>query len=321
MKKQNEKTLESYQKTYDRLMARVDKENGFTFLDALCDTNSKSTYFFRLAATYSVLTQQILEVEGLLSKAQSDNDPYMALVLEDELNNLSLFNDEIDSLSSNEQRLKREKRRSKRSSLSGLPTDWREQLYLKSASSKYEYATLATILSGCRPAELVNGIDIVLKTDPRPIITIQIRGAKIGVTQGQETRQLEYDLSQTSFLLQVLEKALKEHDNHIFAQIKNTKAFSLAITRMSKHLWPRHRHDITPYSLRHAFASDLKSKFSEVDIAKALGHASTRTQKTYGQRQLSNKRLSITPSRIWASSAVRQIEVSHPVFEASNIRP
>lgn len=317
MKKQNERTQENYQKIFDRLMARVNKENGFTFLQALCNTTSKSTFFSRLAAARFVTKRQIAEVECLLSAAQSENDPFMSIVLEDELNSLREFAEQMELLNSNEQRSYRNKRRSKRSSLHGLSTDWREQLYLKSASGKYEYATLTTILCGCRPAELVNGVVIVLKSDPRPTIIFRILGAKVGIDQGHEIRELEYDLCHTSFLLQILEKALKENGGRIHAQIENTKAFSVAITRMSKCLWPKHKQNVTPYSIRHAFASDLKSKFNRIEIAKALGHTSTRTQKTYGQRQLSNGLLSMTPSRIWASAEVRDPESLHPKIKTS----
>jgi integrase len=65
------------------------------------------------------------------------------------------------------QRLRREgmageraKRRSKRQALAGLPANWRIALCKRAVGGRYLFSLIVLALTGCRPSELVHGIDV-----------------------------------------------------------------------------------------------------------------------------------------------------------------
>ena len=106
---------------------------------------------------------------------------------------------------------------------------------------------------------------------------------------------------------------------------KNTnpaKALSAAMTQAGKRAFPGHKVSLTPYSLRHAAASDLKVSLSAEDVSKALGHQAIGTQSTYGTRKQGHA--GRAPSQVEATKEVRGIrsELSdRPARSTKPIKP
>ena len=69
-------------------------------------------------------------------------------------------------------------------------------------------------------------------------------------------------------------------------KINSKVSFSNTVKRISETLWPRKKYHASPYSFRHAKATELKNSgsFDPEEIAKIMGHASVRSQQSYGRR-------------------------------------
>ena len=73
-------------------------------------------------------------------------------------------------------------------------------------------------------------------------------------------------------------------------KIESAKAFSGYITKISKKLWPRKKYHASAYSFRHAKATELKnSDYDKIEIAQIMGHASVRSQQSYGRKSKKKK--------------------------------
>lgn len=172
-----------------------------------------------------------------------------------------------------------QKRHTKRRSLRGLPPDWREQLVAAAASSKYADQVRVMALCGCRPAELEKGI--LIRRDGDELV-IGIEGAKVSTRTGggQSWRELRIAADHP------LAAGLQDGQY----RVPNAKAIENAIDHYGKKLWPNRAELISAYTLRHAAATDFKAAdLNQVEIAAALGHASTATMDRYGSANKGGK--------------------------------
>lgn len=302
-----QKTIDSYQNLYKCALRKVDFENGIELIDVIFETNSKNTYFSRIAAFRFVLLNLIESQLKIAKNAAIISDKNQILSAEAEIHMLTYHFLRLKSLEGKCALPVKKPRKSKRNSSSGLVVDWREQLCLRAGASKYFNAILTASLTGCRPVELSSGINFRIdKFDGKDFLVASINGAKITQKNGQPNRELFFALPGDSHLIRMMSYAVTQNGGTLNVQIDNAKTFSGAVTRFAKLLWPKHKTDITAYSLRHAFASDLKSSVSVTEIAAALGHASTKTQKSYGQRQQSRSIQKSIPQKILATRPIRE---------------
>ncbi|WP_281966388.1 hypothetical protein [Roseovarius nanhaiticus] len=220
--------------------------------------------------------------------------------------------------------------------------DWRTHLWT-SAIAKDRHlditrrAILATMmLTGVRPAEFAEdyGVDIrLVEAEGADRLIFQIKGAKC-ITQlyetlpgkGQSVREIEIacKVPEASWLREaVLEKGnlhltvsspaksangiqLPASERHRRVSVSLGKL----VTRLGKLAFPSLRHNLTPYVFRHAVAADMKNsdRFDSEMIASALGHQTTRTQRSYGLKS-SGRNLSLDRieaiTRVSAVSPVR----------------
>jgi len=97
-----------------------------------------------------------------------------------------------------------------------------------------------------------------------------------------------------------------------------TATYSRAITNAGKRAWPEHPHSISAYSLRHAFAEDLKkSDLSRADISAALGHMVDKTASFYGHRgQPARGGHSVAPTKVLATTPVKATARTTADFKA-----
>jgi len=170
-------------------------------------------------------------------------------------------------------------RHTKRRSLRGLPSDWREQLVHASARSKYALQIQVMALCGCRPEELAKGVLIRREGDE---LVIGIEGAKVSkrTSGGQPWRELR--IAADHPLVAGMEDGRYS--------VPNAKAIENAIEHFATKLWPRRTEKISAYSLRHAAASDYKAAgLDQPTVAAALGHASTATMDRYGSASAGGK--------------------------------
>lgn len=173
----------------------------------------------------------------------------------------------------------RVKRHSKKYLLAALLKrgDWSEKIF-EALPDHYKQLAAVMSLTGCRPSELVKGVQISL-TDEK--LFFVIRGTKVTGLSGQESRLLVIDMSSPAarFLAEQMEGT-----NPITVALKNQKSFAEALAAAGKKAFPRLRGRVSPYVWRHAFSSNLKSSgLLPEQVAVALGHRVTRTQEHYGR--------------------------------------
>jgi hypothetical protein len=196
-------------------------------------------------------------------------------------------------------------RKTKRSSLTGLDVDWRRQILNLAATRFPEEVEALRVLSlvGVRPIELERGVAVL---DIGSDVCFSIAGAKMGEwahghNAGQASRQLT--ISKEHPLLE--QKII----NSSVVKI-NRRRLEYVVKVLALELWPKRRGQrlISCYTFRHAFAAELKAqRFSEADIARALGHQSTTSQAHYGSRSQGAWRGEICHLvEVWAVSEVRE---------------
>ena len=193
------------------------------------------------------------------------------------------------------------KRRSKRSDIVGLPSDWRENL-ISHIQEKDVTAALVAAVAGCRPAELVKGVEVVIGAG---VMRVVIAGAKVTKLSGQPTRELVYKLPPESPLVKRL--ALRLGPGHHLIQIDNASRFSTGVRDAARRAFPALRRTITAYCLRHQAASDLKaSGLSGGEVSKSLGHCVDRTASRYGHVRQGKRKGGTAPDSVTATREVRE---------------
>lgn len=163
-------------------------------------------------------------------------------------------------------------KRSKRRSLARLPRDFRERAC--AAATEQQRPGLAVLwATGCRPAELEHGVRVQLRDG---CLSVRIQGAKVTEVTGHEWRELylDQDSGAGRALLELL------GDRKAIHVQRGAKRLGKDIEAIRGKLGLR---GLSAYSFRHQTSADAKSAgMTTEEIAQALGHVSTRTQKAYG---------------------------------------
>lgn len=295
------KTARQYRRIFDRLAGAG---SAGAAVAELCRARKRSTYFMRKYAVRHVLAADIAD----LLRSPSGHpplDPASRAALAGWLD-LGLA---IDALGPDCPIPKAllQPRRSKRSDLSGLPPDWRERVLEAMRGSANRLPALVLAVTGCRPAELVSGVGLTLKDGT---LSIRIAGAKLGPDKGQPWRRLDYDASEPRGPVADLVGIVRRAGGQLTVAIGDAGAFGSAIAYYSRRAFPRRRRTISPYSFRHAFASDLKKAWGGSDaVSLALGHRCDRTRAGYGQAQMGRGGGSL-PVGVAAAFPVRRVRTS-----------
>jgi integrase len=172
--------------------------------------------------------------------------------------------------------------------LQGLPVDWRAQIFAAlPPAHRLPYAVQA--LAGARTAELAKGVKVHLYEGG---IEITIAGAKLHKQNGQPLRQVVIlNRPDDPVFVALFDAAQKTAPEPLQVAITtHIETYRKAIRNVGLRRFDRGRGTskyITPYMVRHQFASDLKAAGLEpVLVAEALGHRSSRTQEIYGYKGL-----------------------------------
>jgi integrase len=189
--------------------------------------------------------------------------------------------------------------KAKKSALRLLPPDWRESLWEAASTPEWQQSrpqlmpALAMLwITGCRPAELEQGIELVAGRDQ---LVVKIMGAKCvdagGRERGQPTRHIGFRIDANAnpalrFLHALAERnAVNRMGNYTITHKKDYLYNS--VVALGRSAFPKLRTRISPYCFRHQVASDLKAAASDREItleeaAKVMGHLSDYSIGAYG---------------------------------------
>lgn len=191
---------------------------------------------------------------------------------------------------------KKKPSKSKRETLGQLPPDWRARIFAATGTikprppSQIRKAVAVLWLTGCRPAELENGVDVQMDGGQ---LVITIRSAKVGeidngqviAPRGIEVRRLRIDPTSTpaAELLAGLAAAGPIVVKH------PKKSLRTRVNELGREVLAKMRNppSVAPYSFRHAMGCDLKScdTLTDEERAAAMGHLSTESLTKYGRRR------------------------------------
>jgi len=193
-----------------------------------------------------------------------------------------------------------ERRASKRSSLRGLPANWRQVMLEAMRDSAVGPALLLMAATGVRPSEVVNGVAVM------PIaggVRVAVLGTKTDRGHGQPLRIFEIQSELAILLAKGGERLIK---------VDRANQISVEAGRIGRKLFGcRGSASVSAYTLRHAFASDLKAAgLSGKVISAILGHAAEDTKKHYGHPR--QGRMPIRAALVHAARPVRSVGASKP---------
>ena len=164
-------------------------------------------------------------------------------------------------------------------------------------------------VTGCRPAEIGLGIKLIVKHGQ---LLAHIQGKKTGLYSGQKWRAMSWPLLGASTLVEELAEMVGKAGGELrvdYSDHSNSdpaKAFSGAMRQAAARAFPGHTVSITPYSMRHALASDLKaSDLDSQEQSAALGHQVVETKSTYGSHRQGGAAGGLAPGRVKGATAVR----------------
>lgn len=289
--------------------------------EVMAATRRPATFYKRVAALryclYAGLVEQLKSLHSALSARPVDRLQVMAI--QAQLQQQRAFLREFETARQSGPTGERRKRASKRQALRGLPGDWRERLYQRAAKGKYADAVLVAALTGCRPEELRRGVLIRWVNNPRSgmgEIRFEIDGAKVKTHQGQPQRLIAYGAHAPHPLLEALRIRLAGL-RELIVCIDSPVNFTVEVRRLAHSLWPKHKHAITAYCLRHQWAADLKRHAAADSVSQGLGHASAKTRRHYGQANQASSRHALQPILIEAERPVKPATAKVPRHRAA----
>ncbi|EDC4672508.1 TPA: site-specific integrase [Escherichia coli] len=173
-----------------------------------------------------------------------------------------------------------------------LNENFRESIleYAISHNLKCANALVALYATGCRPDELQTGVKVNYDSKTNEL-KFKIIGSKLNAEQkrGIRIREVTVKITEKNNIYykpvtDIFEKNPNAYDLKL--KIESKVSLSNTVKRISETLWPRKKYHASPYSFRHAKATELKNSgsFDAEEIAKIMGHASVRSQQSYGRR-------------------------------------
>lgn len=173
-----------------------------------------------------------------------------------------------------------------------LNEDFRESIldYAISHNLKCAQALIALYATGCRPDELKTGVKVNYDSK-KNALSFKIIGSKLNAEQkrGIRIREVTVKITEKNSMYYKPIVDLFENNPNAYdfkLKIESKVSFSNTVKRVSETLWPRKKYHASPYSFRHAKATELKNSegFDAEKIAKIMGHASVRSQQSYGRK-------------------------------------
>jgi integrase len=186
--------------------------------------------------------------------------------------------------------------KAKKSALKSLPSDWRENMWKRASEPDWRESrpqllpALAVLwLTGCRPAEIQQGVRMLLRGD---LLAIEVAGSKCtdagGRERGQPKRHYGFNITdETNAALTLLRELAAQNTVNGIGEYKVTHDPDYlynSVVALGKSTFPKLRTRVSPYCFRHQIASDLKAdpNVQLEDAAKFMGHLSDYSIGKYG---------------------------------------
>ncbi|MDM7942568.1 MAG: hypothetical protein QUV35_08060 [Hydrogenophaga sp.] len=210
---------------------------------------------------------------------------------------------------------------SKRVGLASLRRSWRARFWKNvKPAARYRTHMAALVLTGARPCEFEEGIRVRYESSPGgERLVFLIRGRKLSDTTGLAWRRIFVDVRAA-----LNDPNRAEAVAHLVTQLRHqprqrldvkcgAKALHAAVSAVGKRAFPRHGYKVAPYSFRHQLATDINvADLDEVEFARILSHASTRTAEHYGYADRSRGVLMRPKSLPIRSGGARgQVRIKH----------
>lgn len=178
---------------------------------------------------------------------------------------------------------KRYPRKSKSFSIRTAKDDWRERV-AGAMVGDLRLLFLLQCVTGCRPQELENGVQVRLRCDGT--IVARVKGAKCDEFVGQPSRCLRLaTIDGVTLMLARMLKVGRTLDSRK-CNLGLVNTYAKRVARACGRAFPerKERGRLSPYSVRHQFKADLVAAgWSRVEVAMAMGHSTTRSGTAYGQ--------------------------------------
>jgi integrase len=186
--------------------------------------------------------------------------------------------------------------KAKKPALKLLPPGWRENMWERASEPEWRKArpqllpALAVLwLTGCRPAEIQQGVRLFLRGD---LLVVEVAGAKCtdagGRERGQPKRHYGFKINAEAnpalMYLRAMAAANMVNSTGQFQVIHNADYLYNSIVSLGKRAFPTLRTRVSPYCFRQQMGSDLKAdpSVSLEDAAKYMGHLSDYSVGKYG---------------------------------------
>lgn len=178
---------------------------------------------------------------------------------------------------------KRYSKNSKSRSIRTAADDWREQA-AETMTGDLKLLFLLQCVTGCRPQELANGVQVRLLRDGTMVT--RVKGAKTDDIAGQPSRSMRLSVSAgiALVLASKLQTGRTLNSRHFDLGLVNT--YGRKVARACARVFPKRTGSakLSAYSARHQLKADLMAVgWNAEDIAMAMGHATTRTGTAYGR--------------------------------------
>lgn len=215
-----------------------------------------------------------------------------------------------------------------KSKMKHLEYDWADRIWEGASSmnggqgAAWRLGLAALAITGARPASLARGIKFSVVVDYKGVTWLRadIPGAKLIRTpdgeavRGQDQVQIAWCLSNTEDAPSQLPERgaeftaivneLRRHDPDFFdgSIVIQYDADSIAasVRDLSKRLWPRKKHHVSPICYRERFSAHAKSLgMPPEEIATAMGHLSTESQGRYQSAYRGKSKGKASPARLF----------------------
>jgi hypothetical protein len=197
-----------------------------------------------------------------------------------------------------------------KSKMKYLESDWADRIWEGASSmnggqgAAWRLGLAALAITGARPASLARGIRFSVVVDHEGITWLRadIPGAKIirgpdgAAVRGQDRVQIAWCLTETedapgqlpergAEFTAIVHELRRHHPAFFSGSIViqyDADSIATSVRDLSKRIWPRKKHHVSPICYRERFSAHAKSLgMPPEEIAAAMGHLSTESQCRY----------------------------------------
>ena len=175
------------------------------------------------------------------------------------------------------------KKRITANKFSKYASNWRELLWRRLVEVNSPWLDFAALMSigGMH----LNEIEHTTFKRQGDCLELIVLGVNIGLTKGQQSRTLLFSNDGSPEFAHLFSKSTETHQTPLLLSVSKdyTTAFSAALARAGKKVFPKSLPDMTGLVYRHAFASDLKAERVHRDVlATALGQCVSKATCRWG---------------------------------------